>query len=158
MANQVFIEDSDLYRRCGGQAALTQLMDPHKTGKWDPGVSLIARQDACNLVLSAVGVQNDLGGIPASEFAAKFPNLVTIASQKAIALCWLYGCAGQAVPDRITDYDQKADAELEKLSLRRRKNGASDFTPTLSNEINGAISMDPNSNRMTLASWRDGWC
>lgn len=159
MPNQVFIGDSDLYKRLGGQAALTQLLDPSKTGSWNATVSLTARTDACNLVLEAAGVQSDLGGYEAADFAIKFPNLVTWASLKAVALAWLYGTSGQAMPERIAQYDAQANAGIEMLAQRRRKHGASDFSPQPAQAIDGAVDMDPEQNRLTLSSWKaSGFC
>ena len=154
MANQVFIDDEDLYSRLGGKAVFTQLLDPQKKGTWNTGTSLRARIDACNIVLEAAGVQSDLGGIPANEFATKFPNLVTWAALKAIALSWLYGGGGTAMPDAIRDFGSQADAAIEKLAQRRRKNGASDYSPTPSQEVSGSIALS--SDRVTLDSYQSG--
>ena len=60
MANPVFIEDADLWKRMGGQDKLTQLLDPQNTGTWDTGLSLTARTDACNKVIAAAGLQAEL--------------------------------------------------------------------------------------------------
>ena len=158
MPNQVFISDADLYNRLGGQAALTQLLDPQGTGAWNPEVSLLARTDACNFVLEAAGVPADMAGYPASDFAAKFPNLVTYAALKAIALAWQYGSGGQAMPAGVVKYDAQADQGLSLLASRRRKHGASDFSPAPSQAVRGSIDNDPDFNRMTLASWRNGFC
>lgn len=158
MPNQVFISDQDLYDRIGGPAALTQLIDPDGAGKWNPSVSLKARTDACNFTLEAAGVQADLGGFTAADFATKFPNLVTWASLKGIALAWLYGSGGQAMPPGISFYDQQANAGLEMLATRRRKHGASDFSPQPAQQINGSVDHDPNLTRMTLDSWKSGFC
>lgn len=157
MANPVFIEDSHLYLRLGGQAALTQLMDPQKTGRWSPAVSLTARSDACNKVLSAAGVAADLGGYSAAEFASKFPNLVTTAALKAIALSWLYASSGQAMPEGIAKIDAEAESDMDKLAERKRKQGAADFNPDAAQLVNGSIDNDPNLDRMTMASWKSGW-
>ena len=158
MPNQVFITDADLYLRVGGQAALTQLIDPGRTGKWNTAVSLTARTDACNLVLEAAGVQADLNGYAASDFSAKFPNLVTYASLKAVALAWVYGTGGQAMPPGVQAYAAQADQGLELLATRRRKHGASDFSPQPAQAVNGGIDNDPDNDRMTLKSWKKGFC
>lgn len=154
MPNQVFIDDEDLYSRLGGKAVFTQLLDPQKKGTWNTTTSLKARADACNIVLEAAGVQSDLGGIPASEFAAKFPNLVTWAAHKAIALAWLYGGGGTVMPDAIASFDKAADAAIDKLAARRRKNGASDYSPAPAQEINGSIALS--ADRVTLDSYQRG--
>lgn len=153
MPNQVFITDADLYDRIGGRAALTQLLDATGSGIWNATVSLKARTDACNIVLEAAGVQSDLGGVPAEEFAAKHPNLVTYAALKALALVWIYGTGGQAMPARLAAFDVQAEQALEKLATRRRKHGASDFSPQPAQEIGGALDLDPDRTRMTLRSW-----
>lgn len=156
MPNQVFISDADVFQRIGGKAALTQLLDPNRTGTWDQATLDSAKQDACNFVLEAAGVAADLGGYQASEFASKFPNLVTYAALKALALVWTYGTGGQAMPDRIAAFDAQAMAGLELLATRRRKHGASDYSPQPSQQINGTISMGEG--RMTLAGWKSGFC
>ncbi len=158
MPNQVFIADSDLYNRCGGQAALTQLIDPGKTGRWNTAVSLMVRTDACNIVLSAAGVATDLGGVAAGDFAARFPDLVTLAAYKALALAWLAGSGGQAMPAGVQRYDEMADQGLELLATRRRKHGASDYATKPAQQINGSLDMDPLRTKMTMAGFRSGFC
>lgn len=157
--NQVFIQDSDLYNRVGGQAALVQLLDPGKTGRWNTTISLLARTDACNFVLEAAGVQADLNGYAASEFASKFPNLVTYAALKAVALAWNYGSGGQAMPPGVARYDELANDGLELLATRKRKHGASDFSPQPAQAVSGRVDNDPHRDRMTLSSWKNsGFC
>lgn len=156
--NQIFIDDADIYNRVGGQAALTQLLDPDGMGTWNTDVSLLARADACNMVLEAAGVASDLGGYTPVEFRARFPNLVTYAALKSIALAWVYGTGGQALPERIKTYDDKADAALDLLAKRKRKHGASDFSPTPSQEVRGDIELGSPDCRMTLASWKTSFC
>jgi len=56
MANPVFIEDADLWKRMGGQDKLTQLLDPQSTGTWDTGLaitSLVANRRQLPAVESA---------------------------------------------------------------------------------------------------------
>ena len=156
MPNQVFITDADVYSRIGGKAALTQLIDPNRTGTWDQTTLDTAKRDACNIVLEAAGVAADLGGYQAAEFAAKFPNLVTYASLKALALVWTYGTGGQAMPERIASFDAQAMAGIELLATRRRKHGASDYSPQPSQQISGTIQMGDD--RITLSGWKSGFC
>ena len=158
MPNQVFIVDADLYNRVGGQAVFTQLIDPSRSGRWNATVSLLARTDGCNIVLEAAGVQADLGGFAPSEFATKFPNLVTYASLKSIALVWVYGSGGQAMPPGVQRYDDQANQALELLATRRRKHGASDYSPQPAQQITGSVNNDPHLTRITLDSWRGGFC
>lgn len=157
MPNPLFISDEDVYSRIGGKAALTQLLDPNRTGSWNQATLDRAKQDACNLVLEAAGVQADLAGYAVGEFAAKFPNLVTYAAWKALALCWLYGTSGQAMPDQIAAFDAQAAAGIEMLATRRRKHGATDFSPQPSQQVNGTIVL-AGDDRITLAGWKSGFC
>lgn len=156
MANPLFITDADVYSRIGGKAALTQLIDPNRTGTWDQVTLDTAKRDACNIVLEAAGVAADLGGFQATEFAAKFPNLVTYAALKALALVWVYGTGGQAMPERIASFDAQAMAGIELLATRRRKHGASDYSPQPSQQISGTIQMGED--RITLSGWKSGFC
>lgn len=158
MPNPVFISDEDLWRRLGGQDKLTQLCDPTKSGTWDATTTEMARRDACNVVLSAAGVQADLGGLSAADFASKFPDYVTYACWKTIPLVWMYSSSGQAMPEWVAAYDAQATAQLELLATRRRKHGAADFSPQPSQEVRGSIDNDPDRTRMTLSSWRSGFC
>lgn len=158
MANPVFITDEDLFLRLGGRAALTQLMDPGKTGSWNTESTLRARQDACNLVLAAAGVQADLAGMTIEQFRDRHPELVTLACMKGLHLCWLFGTGGQACPEKITALNAEAEAGMENLAKRRRKHGSVDHSPNPSQEVRGSIDMDPGRTRMTLASWRSGFC
>ena len=155
MANPVFITDEDLYLRIGGRAALTQLIDPQKTGSWNTETTLRARQDACNLVISAAGVQADLAGNTVEQFRERHPELVTLACFKGLYLCWLSGTGGQACPERITALNAEAEAGMENLAKRRRKHGAVDYSPNPAQEVRGSISLG--SDRSTLAGWRSSF-
>lgn len=119
LGSRVFVTDSDLYLRCGGQAAFAQLIDPGKTGKWSSAVSLLARTDACSVTLEAAGVREGLSGYTPADFAAKFPNLATCAALKAIALAWTYA-GGQEMPPQVQRYDELATYWLEMLGARRK--------------------------------------
>ena len=79
---------------------------------------------ACRLVLEAAGVGPDLSGWNAVGFAAAYPNLVTFASLKAIALAWTYGTGGQAMPPGVQRYEDLANQALELLATRRRQTAA----------------------------------
>jgi hypothetical protein len=154
----VFIYDSDLYDRIGGQAAFVQLLDPNGTGTWNPDVSLKARGDACNLVIEAAGVPVDLSGLTIPDFRDKFPNLITWASLKGLAMAWLYGAGGQAMPAGFALYDQQANAGIEMLAVRRRKHGAIDFNPGAAQAVRGSINLDPYQTKMTMDGFRTGFC
>ena len=155
MANPVFITDEDLYLRIGGRAALTQLMDPNKTGSWNTETSLRARADACNLVIEAAGVQADLAGNTVEQFRDRYPALVTHAAQKALYFCWLYGTGGQACPERITALNTEAEAALENLAKRLRKHGSVDYSPQPAQEVRGSIELGEG--RWTLAGWKSSF-
>ena len=77
---------------------------------------------------------------------------MTWAVHKAIALAWLYGGGGTAMPDAIASFDKAADAAIDKLAVRRRKNGASDYSPAPAQEINGSIALS--ADRVTLDSYQ----
>lgn len=158
MANPVFIYDADLYNRLGGRAALTQLLDPEGRGIWSAEMSLLVRTDACNLVIEAAGVQVELSGGTVEQFRARYPNLVTYASLKGLVLGWLFGSGGQALPERLAAFDAKVETALERLATRRRMHGAVDFDPQPAQEVRGSVDMDPNGERMGLASWKSGFC
>lgn len=155
MANPVFISDEDLFLRLGGRASLTQLMDPGKTGSWNTESTLRARQDACNLVIAAAGVQADLAGNTVEQFRERHPELVTLACLKGLYLCWLYGTGGQACPEKITALNAEADAELERLAKRLRKHGAVDYSPNPAQEVRGSIELGPG--RWTLSGWKSSF-
>ncbi len=154
--NPLFIIDTDIYNRIGGQAVLTQLIDPQGQGTWNQDILTLAKQDACNEVISAAGVQADLNGFTVDDFRSKFPNLVTLAAQRCIYLNWVYGTSGQACPDRIVALKQDTDAELQRLAERRRKHGAVDFSPSPAQRV-AQIDNDPTRTRMTLRSWQKGF-
>lgn len=122
--NQVFITDADLYNRIGGQAAFAQLIDPAKTGKLNSTISLLARTDACAVVLEAAGVQADLEGHTVAAFVDAYPNLVAWASYKAIALAWTYASGGQAMPTSVQRIEDLANWGLEQLATRRKYGNA----------------------------------
>lgn len=157
MANPNFLTDADIYNRMGGVAALTQLIDPRYEGAPDPVILGLAQQDACNKVISAAGVQAELGGFTISEFRDKFPHLVTIAALLCIYNCWDYGSSGQACPEHVEQKKKEAELDLEKLSLRRLKHGAADFSPNPSQRVT-QVDNDPNHTRMTLGSFQRGFC
>lgn len=152
MANPVFISDEDLFLRIGGRAALTQLMDPQKTGAWNTETTLRARMDACNIVIEAAGVQADLAGNTVEQFRDRYPALVTYAAQKALYFCWLAGSSATACPERITALNQEVENALENLAKRLRKHGSVDYSPQPAQEVRGSISLGPG--RSTLEGWR----
>lgn len=157
MASPSFCTRADVYNRAGGEAALSQLIDPEGTGTYSTTILDLAIQDATNLVVMAAGVQSVLSGYTQEQIAEKFPELVTIAALKAIPLCWDYGTSGRARPEHVQGMDARADALLQMLAERRRKHGATDFSPTPAQEIS-QIDIDPNNERMTLTSFRRGFC
>mgnify|MGYP001349937614 CR=1 FL=1 len=158
MANPVFLTDEDLWRRVGGQDKLTQLLDPQGTGTWDPGTAEIARADASNRVLAAAGVQAE-HVLDVTEFRDKYPHLVTVGAQLAICLLWEYGSSGQALPQHLADRKTQVNAELSDIQQRRLKQGSVSFNPVSGQRIASGVSLDPNSDRLSLASWKaSGFC
>ena len=157
MPNVALCTAADVYRRAGGEAALSQLIDPEGTGTYSTDVLNLAIADATNFVVMAAGVQSQLAGYTQSEMAERFPELVTITALKAIPLCWDYGTSGRARPENIQQMDARADALLQQLAERRRKHGATDFSPSPAHRIT-QVDNDPDRNRLVLASWKAGWC
>ena len=95
--NPQFLTDADVYRRWRGRQAIAAYR-PQRTGQWNQDTLDTAKQDACNQVLAAAGVQSE-HVTDVSDFRDKFPHLVTIAAQKAVILAWTYGTSGMAIPD-----------------------------------------------------------
>ena len=156
MPNPNFLFDPDIYDRVGGQAVLTQLIDPNASGMPDVYILRKTQEDACNDVIAAAGVQADLNGFTISEFREKFPHLVTLASHICIYYCWLYGSSGQACPERIRELKTEADSKLEMLSERRRKHGAVDFSPNPAQRVT-QVDNNPKHTRMTLEGFQRGF-
>lgn len=154
MSNPNFLTDDDLWGRMGGKPALTQLIDPQKTGVWNTTTAELARQDACNEVIAAAGVQVQLISDVAT-FRANFPHLVTIAAQLAIVNVWTYGTSGQAMPDRIQQLQTQVVASLELLAQRRRAHGSVNYVPDAAQKFSGSVSLDPGDTRLTLSNWKD---
>jgi hypothetical protein len=156
--NQNFLVDADIYDRIGGQAVLTQLIDPQFSGVFSQDILKKAEQDACNEIIAAAGVQADLNGFTIPDFRDKFPHLITIAAQYCIYLCWLYGTSGQACPERILGFKTDVDLKLEQLALRKRKHGAADFSPYPAQRVT-QVNNNPNHRRSTLIGFqRGGFC
>lgn len=147
--------DSDVYIRIGGRDKLTQLINPGGTASWDPATLAIVMQDAWNYVVAAVGVQAELTGYTNDELRTNFPQLITLAAQLSIVKAWLYGSAGQAMPDRVVALNAQVEAELQRLAERRRKHGAVGFSPSPAQAVVN-IDMNPNHDRMTLSGFRSG--
>lgn len=147
--------DSDVYIRIGGRDKLTQLINPGGTTSWDPATLAIVMQDAWNYVVAAVGVQAELIGYTNDELRTNFPELITLGAQLSIVKAWLYGSAGQAMPDRVVALQAQVEAELQRLAERRRKHGAVGFSPSPAQAIVN-IDMNPNHDRMTLDGFRRG--
>ena len=148
--------EADVYNRFGGQNALAQTIDPEGTGTYSPAILALAIQDASNRVASAAGVQVSLTTDPPysqTEFQSKFPELVTLAAQAALILCWTYGTSGRALPDNLATLSATVEAQLQLLAERRRKHGAIDYSPAPAQAI-ARIDNDPDHNRMVLRSWR----
>lgn len=154
MSNPNFITDADLWQRMGGRDKLAQLIDPEKTGTWDTTTSEIIRQDACNDVIAASGVQTLLDGLSVSEIRDRFPHLVTLAAERAIPKLWRAGSSGQAMPEGIREMKAESDIALGELAARRRQHGSVGFSTTPSQRVSGSINMDPLETRSTLSSWK----
>ena len=153
----VLCTNADVYNRFGGEAALAQAIDPEGTGTYSTGILTLAIQDASNRVASAAGVQAVLTTDPAysqTEYQDKFPELVTLAAQLALILCWTYGTSGRALPDNLAALNVSVEAQLQLLAERRRKHGAVDYSPAPNQAIT-QIDNDPDRNRMVLSSWRN---
>lgn len=147
--NPQFLTDADVYRRVGGADKLAQLIDPERTGQWNQDTLDAAKQDACNQVLAAAGVQSE-HVTDVTDFRDKFPHLVTIAAQKAVILAWTYGTSGMAIPDALRELSTELSAAMEDLSRNRRAHGSVTYSPTASRSMNGAVSVSAN----TLTSWQ----
>jgi len=150
------LEEADVWKRIGGRAALTQLVNPEGTTSWDADTVDTAMQDAWNYVVAAVGVQAELAGYSNAEIRANFPQLVTVGSQKALRFVWVAGSGGQALPAGIQEIDALAEQQLQMLAERRRKHGAVGFSPSPAQAVDGGIDNNPNRDRMTLSGFRDG--
>lgn len=147
------LTDADVYGRIGGQAALTQLIDPTGTGTWDPSTLELAKQDGWNFVTAAVQVQADIVGLTVQQLRDQYPDCISLAAQKTLKFVWVYGSSGQACPERIAEMDKMADAQLQMLAERRRKHGAQNTDPSAAQRIT-RIEIDPRNERMTLRSFR----
>lgn len=148
---------ADVYRRIGGQAALAQLLDPEGTGTWDTTTLTLAIQDASSEVIMAAGAQSQISATSQEQYAERFPELVTLAAQRALVLVWIYGTSGRAMPAGIETVGALANQKLEDLRARKAKHGAVDYSPEPSHRI-ASVDMDPDRSRVTLASWKSGWC
>lgn len=160
MAALVLCTNADVYNRFGGEAALSAAIDPEGTGTYSTAVLTLAIQDASNRVASAAGVQVELTVDPAYsqvQFQEKFPELVTLAAQLALVLCWHYGTAGRALPENLAALNVACEAQLQLLAERRRKHGAIDYSPTPAQAV-AQVDNDPYLDRMTLSSFRRGFC
>ena len=148
---------ADVYHRIGGQAALAQLIDPEGTGTWSPSVLTLAIQDASSEVIMSAGVQSMVTATSQAQYQERFPELVTLAAQRALVLVWIYGTSGRAMPAHIETIGTMATQKLDDLRARKAKHGAVDFSPEPAHRI-ASVDNDPNSNRMTLSSWKTGFC
>lgn len=159
MATPAICTYADVYNRAGGQAALSQLIDPEGTGTYSTTVLDLAISDASNLVVMAAGVQSVLSGLTQAQIAERFPELVTCTALKALPLCWDYGTSGRARPEHVQGMDARADVLLEALRARRAKHGATDYSSTPNQQVNSNVDNDPNQTRGlgSLASWSRGF-
>lgn len=146
--------EQDVYTRIGGQNALAQIGDPQARGTRDAGILAAAIRDATNDTVGAAGVQTLLAGLTQPQIAERHPELVSITARRAVAYVWIYGSRGQAIPTHAAELKTASDAELQRLAERRRKHGAADFEPSISQNVNGGVNNDPNGTRMTLDSFR----
>lgn len=159
MASPNLCTAADVYTRAGGQAALSQLIDPQSTGTYSTTTLNIAIADASNYVISAAGVQAQLAGYSQADVATYFPELVTVAAQLAIVFCWDYGTSGRARPDGVQRFWDTGNQMLDNIQERRRKLGAADFSPT-PQHAQSQIDMDPDDTRGLgdLSAWQRGFC
>ena len=150
---------TDVIRRMGGTAVAIQLApDGSDPSTYDANVMTLAIQDASNVVAMAAGVQSVLSGYTQPQYQEKFPELVTLAAQKAAFLYWTYGTAAQALPPQLGAMNAAVDVELERLRTRKNKHGATDFSPT-PNQTLAQIDTDPNDTRSLgdLGAWQRGF-
>jgi hypothetical protein len=147
------LEETDLYRRIGGKAALTQLLDPQQTGTWDAETAELAMQDGWNLVVSAAGVQSEFATLTKPQLRDQFPDLIMYASFLALPLLWQYGTSGQAVPQTVKDKEAQAKIDLELYAQRKRKHGSQSTNPAAAQRV-ALVDPDPDHNRMTLAAFK----
>lgn len=148
---------ADVYNRFGGEAALAQTIDPQGTGTYSTDVLTLAIQDASNRVAAAAGVQVILSGLTQAQYQERFPDLVTLAAQAALILCWTYGTSGRALPENLAALSTAVEAQLQLLAERRRKHGAVDYEPNPAQTVT-QVDNDPDHTRMTLSSFRRGFC
>jgi len=147
------LDEDDLYRRIGGKAALTQLIDPQQTGTWDAATVELAMQDGWNMVVSAAGVQSEFSALTKPQLREQFPDLIMYASFLALPLLWQYGTSGQAAPTLVKDREAQAKIDLELYAQRKRKHGSQSTNPAAAQRV-ALVDPDPDHNRMTLSAFK----
>lgn len=151
----------DVVTRFGGQAYITQALDPDRRGTYSQSIITKAIADASEEVAAYCQVQVDLNTIDPTK--DPYPQLViTLTANIAVYYCWKYGTQGRAVPDPIQDSYDRALELLAKISRREVSIGAPQKYPAMNQvvtNINFDNFADPkNRGRMTYKGFLNYWC
>lgn len=150
MAELIYITDADVFGRFGGEKYLNGCLDNDNDGVYDQDRLILAKKDACEKVAAACQVQID---VQAAFKAGNIPQfMVTMASQEAVYLCWMYGTTGQACPKFVQQQHEEVDRELERIRTRERSIGAPEKYPS-SSQLLERVNYDPRRTRMTVRNF-----
>lgn len=150
MADLIYITDADVFGRFGGEKYLNDCLDNDGDGVYDQDRLILAKKDACEKVAAACQVQID---VQAAFKAGNIPQfMVTMASQEAVYLCWMYGTTGQACPKFVQQQHDEVDRELERIRTRERSIGAPEKYPS-SSQLLERVNYDPRRTRMTVRNF-----
>lgn len=150
MSDLIFITDADVFGRFGGEKYLNDCLDNDGDGVYDQDRLLLAKKDASEKIAAACQVQID---VQAAFKAGNIPQfMVTLASQEAVYLCWMYGTTGQACPKFVIAQHEEVDRELERIRTRQRSIGAPEKYPG-SSQILEKSNYDPMRTRFTVRNF-----
>lgn len=146
--------EKDVYQRFGGQAALTQALDPKGTGSYDlPSLQSFIQQASeevaarANVVIQVQAIAKAVA--QGKEAWSNYPLLVYLSADLTVVKVWRYGTSGQAMPDQIRELEMRVLDDLEKIRKLELSIGAPAAYPTHQANIT-VVDMDPGNRRMSL--------
>ncbi len=156
-----FCSQEDVYTRAGGEAYLTQLLDPQRRGIYNQAMMNKAIIDASEKVAAYCQVQVDLAAYP--QIPLPYPQMVvTLTADIAVYNVWRFGAQGRAIPEPVLLAYNEAIALLEKISRREVSIGVPTPYPPM-NQVVQTVGFDDFRNenfrgRQTMRGFRVMFC
>ncbi len=143
--------------RFGGAVALTQCLDPHQTGAYDPALLDSARLDGSSDVMAAGGNRFKLWQVVTPLLDDVPPWIRKLAALRAMVYCWDRGTAGKARPEFVQRVWDQTEKDLDNLRAGEIGTGLGE-PPSRTSIRPRPIDNSDGGRRATYGVWRrSGW-